>query len=126
MITSEPMISGWAYAAPSTLAVHDRRTLPIGGELTETPSRPEVRLKVGQSALETLPGTLTRPELPAAPELPGPLVDFIELQPATASSAVTVIAPIGRQGCDLTQPILNRPLDIVKYGLCPSFAVQIA
>ncbi len=43
MITVDPTMSGWAYTAPSTFAVHAFRT-PVGaGELTETPLRPAVR-----------------------------------------------------------------------------------
>ena len=42
-ITSEPTTSGWAYTAPSTDAVHDDRTVPGAGELTETPLRSAVR-----------------------------------------------------------------------------------
>ena len=43
MITSEPMISGWAYTGPSTDTVHEDRTLPAAGELTDTPLRSAVR-----------------------------------------------------------------------------------
>ena len=43
MITSDPTISGWAYTGPSTESVHEDRTPPAAGELTDTPLRSAVR-----------------------------------------------------------------------------------
>jgi hypothetical protein len=38
-----PTIRGWAYTGPSTDAVHDGRTGPGAGVLTDTPLRSAVR-----------------------------------------------------------------------------------
>ena len=49
-ITSDPTTSGWAYTAPSTAVVRDRRGAADAGELMETPVRSAVRSYAGPSA----------------------------------------------------------------------------
>src|SRR5215469_353619 len=85
-------MSGWAYTWPSTANVHDRRTWPGGGDVTETPLRPMVRSYVGQLAEGPAAGGMV------APATAGPVCDVgadiapEDVHPAATSARATTPA----------------------------------